>query len=97
LNVRYTVKGGTLYAIILGNWPPGGEVVIPSLAVGRVGGGRITEVALLGGAGKLAFAHDAAGLKVTLPSAAPCKYAYVLEIAGLKMNPSPNTCDGNPQ
>ena len=31
LNVRFTVKGDVLYAIILGNWP-GAEAVIASLA-----------------------------------------------------------------
>jgi hypothetical protein len=31
LNIRFTVKGDALYAIILGNWP-GAEAVITSLA-----------------------------------------------------------------
>jgi len=103
LNVRFTVKGETLYAIVLGNWT-GGEVNIaplalsPSngLAAGQVGEGKITGVTLLGSVGELAFTHDTAGLRVTLPAAAPCKYAYTLKITGLKMNPSANTRDGNP-
>jgi alpha-L-fucosidase len=95
LNVRFTVKGETLYAIVLGNWT-GGEVNIAPMAAGQVGAGKIASVTLLGGVGELAFTHDAAGLKVTLPAAAPCKYAYALKITGLKMNPSTNTRDGNP-
>ena len=111
LNVRFTVKGETLYAIVLGNWT-GGEVNIAPLALsssnglalspskgfadGQLGEGKIAGVTLLGGAGELAFTHDAAGLKVTLPATAPCKYAYTLKITGLKMNPSTDTRDGNP-
>jgi alpha-L-fucosidase len=103
LNVRFTVKGEALYAIVLGDWT-GGEVnIVPlalspsnGLAAGQVGEGKIASVTLLGGAGELAFTHDAAGLKVTLPAAAPCKYAYALKITGLKMTPSTNTRDGNP-
>jgi alpha-L-fucosidase len=103
LNVRFTVKGEALYAIILGNWT-GGEVNIAPLALsppnglaaGQVGAGKITSVTLLGRAGELAFTHDATGLKITLPAAAPCKYACTLKITGLKMNPSTDTRDGNP-
>jgi len=95
LNVRFSVKGETLYAIVLGNWT-GGELNIVPLAAGQVGDGKITSVTLLGSAGELTFTHDAAGLKITLPATAPCKYAYTLKITGLKMNPSTNTRDGNP-
>jgi len=34
LNIRFTVKGETLYAIILGDWP-GERAVVTSLAPGR--------------------------------------------------------------
>jgi hypothetical protein len=52
---------------------------------------------MLGSSGKLEFTQDVAGLKVKLPAAAPCKYAYVLKITGLKMNPPTWTASGNPQ
>lgn len=32
-----------------------------------------------------------------LPATTPCKYAYVLKITGLKMNPPVWTDSGNPQ
>jgi alpha-L-fucosidase len=96
LNVRFTVKGNTLYAIILGNWP-GKEAVITSLATANSPAGKIKTVTLLGGKGKLQFTQDDTGLKVKLPAAAPCKYAYVLKITGLKMNPPTWTKSGNPQ
>jgi len=96
LNIRFTVKGDALYAIILGNWP-GAEAVIASLAEGKAPEGKIDRVTLLGSSGNLEFTQDAAGLKVKLPAAAPCKYAYVLKITGLKMNPPTWTASGNPQ
>jgi alpha-L-fucosidase len=93
LNIRFTVKGDALYAIILGNWP-GAEAVVTSLPNAA---GKIETVTMLGSDGNLEFTQDAAGLKVKLPAAAPCKYAYVLKITGLKMNPPTWTASGNPQ
>jgi alpha-L-fucosidase len=92
LNVRFTVKGGNLYAIILGNWP-GAEAKINSLSDTA---GKISEVTMLGDGGELAFTQDETGLKVQLPASAPCKYAYVLKNTGLKMNPEVWTDSGNP-
>ncbi|HAO77911.1 MAG TPA: hypothetical protein DCQ92_02835, partial [Verrucomicrobia subdivision 3 bacterium] len=79
------------YAIILGQWP-GAEAVITSLAEGK-----IAAVTLLGNDDRLDFTQDATGLKIKLPAAAPCKYAYVLKITGLKMNSPTWTESGNPQ
>jgi alpha-L-fucosidase len=96
LNIRFTVKGENLYAIILGNWP-GAEAIITSLVTGKAPAGKIDSVTLLGSDGKLEFTQDDTGLKVKLPAAAPCKYAYVLKITGLEMNPPTWTKSGNPQ
>jgi alpha-L-fucosidase len=96
LNLRFTVKGDTLYAIILGRWP-GPEAVIAALARGKSPAGKIKSVRLLGGRGGLAFTQDDRGLKVKLPAAAPGPYAYTLKITGLKMNPPTWTASGNPQ
>ena len=92
-NIRFTVKGDALYAIILGKWP-GENIVIASLAETV---GKIETVTMPGSEGNLEFTRDAAGLKVKLPATAPCKYAYVLKITGLKMNPPTWTASGNPQ
>ncbi len=91
-HMRYTAKDQTLYAIFIGNWPNGITLteLKPTLE------GKITSITMLGSAGALQFTQDAGGVKVALPAAAPCKYAYVLKIAGLKMNPKTNTADGNP-
>jgi alpha-L-fucosidase len=96
LNMRFTVKGDDLYAIILGNWP-GESAVIKSLAKGAAPQGRIQSVTMLGSEGNLQFSQDDNGLKIQLPAAAPCKYAYALKITGLKMNPSTWTDSGNPE
>jgi alpha-L-fucosidase len=90
--IRFTVKGDDLYAIMTGTWP-GNTVTIKSVT----GGGTVTSVTMLGSDGKLKFTQDAQGLTVTLPAAAPCKYAYTLKISGLKMNPPTTTASGNPQ
>jgi alpha-L-fucosidase len=95
LNVRFTVKDENLYAIILGNWPEK-EIVLTSLAAKNSFEGKVENVSLLGG-GKLDFAQDENGLKVRLPATAPCQYAYVLKITGLKMNPLAWTVSGNPK
>jgi alpha-L-fucosidase len=96
LNIRFTVNGKALYAIILGQWP-GEEAVITALATTNSPAGKIKSVTLLGNTGKLEFTQDETGLKVKLPATAPCKYAYVLKITGLKMNPPTWTKSGNPQ
>lgn len=93
--IRFTVKGDTLYAIIVGNWP-GASVLIPSLAERQAPAGKITSVTLLGANGKLGFSQDASGLKVNLPATPPCENAYTLRITGLKMNPPTWTATGNP-
>ena len=96
LNVRFTVKDDVLYAIIHGNWP-GNEAVVTSLAEGQAPEGKIVAVTLLGSDGNLEFTQNAIGLKVKLPATAPGKYAYVLKITGLKINPPTWTESGNPQ
>ena len=96
LNLRFTVSGENLYVIILGNWPDE-EVVITSLSQKKAPVGKITSVSMLGNEGNLEFTQDATGLRVKLPAIAPCKYAYVLKIVGLKMNLPTWTKSGNPQ
>ena len=93
LNIRFTVKGENLYAIILGNWPDAGAIIVSLPA----SAGKVETVTLLGCDGRLGFAQTADGLKVNLPETAPCRYAYVLKISGLKMNPPTWTDSGNPQ
>jgi hypothetical protein len=77
-------KAGALYAFVL-EWPASKTVVIRSLATGspHVAGRKVTEVVLLGYAGKLTWSQDEAGLRVELPDAAPSEHAVALKITGV--------------
>ena len=80
-DIRFTEKGGALYAIILG-WPADGKLVVRSLARTPGTTGQVTGVTLLGHASALPWHQDENGLTVTLPSAKPCDYAYAFKITG---------------
>ena len=93
--IRYTVRGNSLYAIILGEWPKG-KILLPALAkTGRLQG-AVGTVSLLGKKGRLAFNWSEKGLLVNLPVEAPSTYGNVLKISGLTMNGSSWTSSGNP-
>jgi len=94
--VRFTAKGDALYAILIGEPAGSHDLVLTSLAASPRIEGKITRVSLLGAQGELAFVQNDTGLKVTLPESVPTKYACVLKVTGLKMNPPADTPDGNP-
>jgi hypothetical protein len=71
----------TLYAFAMG-WPAEGRILIRSLARFPEVTGRITDVSLLGYAGKVKWMHDADGLAVQLPAGKPCDYAVALRMTG---------------
>ena len=69
-----------LYATLLA-WPESGELVIQSLGANlRLYPGEVGDVRLLGCGEALSWTREAAGLRVKLPSAAPCEHAFVLRI-----------------
>jgi len=74
-DVRFTTKGGVLYAYFMG-WPSTGIVKIRALA------GTNVEGVELFGRGQAAFAMEADGLKVVLAGDKPCEHAYGLKITG---------------
>lgn len=85
---RFTLKDGTLYAIAMG-WPTSGKVVVKTLATNAKGiTGDVSNVSLLGHAGKLPFTRTAAGLEITLPATKPGDYAYAFKITGLDLTMS---------
>ena len=78
-DIRYTVNGNTLYAILLG-WP-GEQALLTALGSGSsVPAERILSIEMLGQPGKLRWRQDAAGLHVMLPAAPPCEHAQVLKL-----------------
>ncbi len=80
-DVRFTTKGGTLYAFVMG-WPER-EASIPLLARGgKLGVGKIRSVELLGHRGRLQFTQDEASLRITLPPEKPCEHAVAFQVVG---------------
>lgn len=79
-DIRFTTKGDVLYAIALG-WPPNGVLRIASLAENSADyPGRIGKIELLGSRVDLRWKRDAEGLKIQVPKAPPCRYAYSFKI-----------------
>jgi alpha-L-fucosidase len=80
-DVRFTAKGKTLYAILLG-WP-GRQAVIKSLDSDRkLSFGEIKEVRMLGADKPLKWSRDERGLTIEMPEVKPCEHAFVLRITG---------------
>lgn len=84
--IRYTRKGDTLYAIVLG-WPDDREMNISSLPQNV---GRVTSVRLLGASAPLEFRQNDAGMTVSLPEQKPGRYAHALRIDGLTLGAGAN-------
>ena len=76
-DIRFTTKGGKLYAIVLA-WPQDGKVTIRSLAGNRA---KVTQVTLLGYDGELSWSQTDQGLAVSMPDKKPCDYAFALRIS----------------
>ncbi|HVW77306.1 MAG TPA: alpha-L-fucosidase, partial [Alloacidobacterium sp.] len=76
-DIRFTVKGKTLYAIALG-WPSDGKLLIHSLS--QSGEFKVKSVALLGSDAAIPFSQQTDGLHLELPSKAPGEYAYSFRI-----------------
>lgn len=74
-DIRFTTKGGALYAITLGK--PGDKVVIASLKDAPV-----KRVEMVGSNAPLAFQKTDAGLVVTVPPAASHDYGVALKLMG---------------
>lgn len=79
-DVRFTTKGNTLYAFLMG-WP-GKEATINSLALnGKFSVPKIQNVELLGQTGKLKWVQNNSGLIVDLPEQKPSDHAVALKVA----------------
>jgi alpha-L-fucosidase len=79
-DVRFTTKGGHLYAFVMG-WPEK-EASIPALALGGKNSvPKIQNVALLGYSGKLQWTQNEQGFRVQLPETKPSDHAVTFKIA----------------
>ncbi len=73
-DIRFTTKGGVLYAIALA-WPENGKLTVKSLADYPV-----KDIELLGSRAKLKWTQNVSGLTVELPAEKPNQYAYAFRI-----------------
>ena len=80
-DVRFTTKGDTLYAFVMG-WPEYQAVIKPLATNTALRVGKIQNVELLGFDGKLDWSQDNTGLKVMMPAQKPCDYAIVFKVIG---------------
>ncbi len=78
-DVRFTVKGNSLYAVAL-DWNAGGEVVLESLAAACGSGIKISNVSLLGSEESIKWQQGSEGLSITMPESAPSDYAHAFKI-----------------
>jgi alpha-L-fucosidase len=78
-DVRFTQKGGVLYAILL-DWPAG-ETAIASLGANGTPEAVVERVDLLGGP-QLSFQRDGEALRLTVPSPRAGEFVPVLRIDG---------------
>ena len=80
-DIRFTRKGNTLYAFIMG-WPEHNPL-IRALATGTpLAVGNIQHVEMLGCGGKIQWSQGGSGLRVQMPPNRPCDHAVTLKIAG---------------
>jgi alpha-L-fucosidase len=83
-DMRFTMKGDSLYAFIM-VWPEARSTVIKGLATNspHTEGRKVADVTLLGYGGKLEWTQDEQGLNVKLPAEPPCESAVTLKIKGV--------------
>ena len=80
-DVRFTTKGGALYAFVMG-WPER-EASIPALALGgKLEVGKIRSVELLGHRGRLKFTQDETALRIELPPEKPSDHGVAFRVVG---------------
>jgi alpha-L-fucosidase len=80
-DIRFTTKGGALYAIALA-WPQDGKLIIKSLGTAAsIWNADIKTVELVGSAAHLKWQRGKDGLRIELPAEKPCEYAISLKIS----------------
>ncbi len=80
-DVRFTTKGDTLYAFVMG-WPPYEALIRPLATNTDLRVGKIQSVQLLGSGENLSWSQGDDGLRVRVPRQKPCDYAVAFRISG---------------
>ena len=78
MNIRFTAKGNSLYAICL-DWPER-EVVVKAFGKTGVAGQKVAGVSMLGVKDEIKWSQSDEGLTLSVPKDKPCKHAYVYKI-----------------
>jgi alpha-L-fucosidase len=78
--VRFTTKGGALYAFVMG-WPEK-QASIKALSTKSATPFKVRNVELLGFKGKVQWSQDENGLTVQLPQQKPCEHAITFKVLG---------------
>jgi alpha-L-fucosidase len=78
--VRFTAKGKTLYAFVMG-WPEKEVIIKPLAANSAAGPVKVENVQLLGFKGKLKWAQGTTGLRVQMPPQRPSDHAVTLKVS----------------
>jgi alpha-L-fucosidase len=78
-DIRFTTRGGTLYALVMA-WPEANTLTIKSLAAGVQG--QVRRVELLGTGQALRHLRNERGLTITLPQHKPGEHACAFRISG---------------
>jgi alpha-L-fucosidase len=85
-DIRFTTKGPTLYAFLMGwpesGWPEKGAVIAPLATGSKYAPGKIEHVELVGFPGKLKWTRGESGLHVQMPEQKPSEHAVALRISG---------------
>ena len=79
-DVRFTLKGNTLYAFLMGR-PEGPAVVTALGTAAKTDPGKIRNVELLGHKGKVQWTQTESGLQVEMPNEVPSSLAVALKIS----------------
>ena len=77
--VRFTTKGDSLYAFIMG-WPEKMALIKALATTSPLSPPKIRNVELLGYNDKVIWTQDEQGLTVVMPEQKPCDYAITLKI-----------------
>jgi alpha-L-fucosidase len=77
-DVRFTTKGKTLYAFLMG-WPAK-ECLLAPLGTGTGAAPKVHNVELVGFKGRLEWSQEQGGLHVQMPAERPCDYAVALRM-----------------
>jgi alpha-L-fucosidase len=78
VDIRFTAKGDSIYAICLA-WPEK-DVVVRALGNQGVPGKTIAAVSMLGSKDEVKWRQTDDGLALSVPREKPCRYAFVYRI-----------------